>query len=76
MRINGEDYIARIDVEAFPNVNNYKTHNVEKIELIPKSAADVGPQPTAVDLESTLNQSISNSPNNVKLKDLGARVVS
>lgn len=51
-----------------------KTHNVEKIELIPKSAADVGPQPTAVDLESTLNQSVSNSQNNVKLKDLGADV--
>nr|DAG76600.1 MAG TPA: hypothetical protein [Caudoviricetes sp.] len=50
------------------------THNVEKIELIPKSAADVGPQPTAVDLESTLNQSVSNSQNNVKLKDLGADV--
>lgn len=74
VRINGEDYIARIDVEAFPNINNYKTHNVEKIELIPKSAADVGPQPTAVDLESTLNQSISNSQNNVKLKDLGADI--
>ncbi len=57
-----------------PNGNNYKTHNVEKIELIPKTAADVGPQPTAVDLESTLNQSISNSQNNVKLKDLGADV--
>ena len=57
-----------------PNGNNYKTNNVEKIELIPKSAADVGPQPTAVDLESTLNQSISNSQNNVKLKDLGADV--
>lgn len=51
-----------------------KTHNVEKIELIPKSAADVGPQPTAVDLESTLNQSVSNSQNNVNLKDLGADV--
>lgn len=51
-----------------------KTHNVEKIELIPKSAADVGPQPTAVDLESTLNQSVSNSQNNVKLKDLGSDV--
>ena len=50
------------------------THNVEKIELIPKSAADVGPKPTAVDLESTLNQSVSNSQNNVKLKDLGADV--
>lgn len=74
VRINGEDYIARIDVEAFPDVNNYKTHNVEKIELIPKSAADVGPQPTAVDLESTLNQSIPNFQNNVKLKDLGADV--
>lgn len=72
VKINGEDYIARIDVEAFPDVNNYKTHNVEKIELIPKSAADVGPQPTAVDLESTLNQSIQNFQDNVKLKDLGA----
>nr|DAG81064.1 MAG TPA: hypothetical protein [Caudoviricetes sp.] len=50
------------------------THNAKKIELIPKSAADVGPQPTAVDLESTLNQSVSNSQNNVKLKDLGADV--
>ena len=51
-----------------------KTHNAKKIELIPKSAADVGPQPTAVDLESTLNQSVSNSQNNVNLKDLGADV--
>lgn len=51
-----------------------KTHNAKKIELIPKSAADVGPQPTAVDLESTLNQSVSNPQNNVKLKDLGADV--
>lgn len=51
-----------------------KTHNAKKIELIPKSSADVGPQPTAVDLESTLNQSVSNPQNNVKLKDLGADV--
>lgn len=51
-----------------------KTHNAKKIELIPKSAADVGPQPTAVDLESTLNQSVSNPQNNVNLKDLGADV--
>lgn len=51
-----------------------KTHNAKKIELIPKSSADVGPQPTAVDLESTLNQSVSNPQNNVKLKDLDADV--
>lgn len=72
VKLGGEDYIAKIDVEAFPDVNNYKTHNVEKIELIPKTGADVGPQPTAADLKSTLKQSIPDSAENVKLKDLGA----
>lgn len=75
VKINGEDYIARIDVEAFPNVNNYKTHNIEKIELIPKSTTDVGPQPTAVDMKSTptpiVNDSLGNVNTNQPLKDLG-----
>lgn len=76
VKINGKDYVARIDVEAFPDVNNYKTHNIEKIELVPKSAADVGPQPTATDMKSALNQSINDSSNivNPNLKDLGADV--
>ena len=51
------------------------THNIEKIELAPKSTTDVGPQPTAVDMKSTptpiVNDSLGNVNTNQPLKDLG-----
>ena len=40
IRIDGKDYVARFDVEVFPDVNNYKSHDVvhdiKNIDLIPK----------------------------------------
>lgn len=32
--INGQDYIAKFDVEALPDVNNYRTHQIVKIDLV------------------------------------------
>ena len=32
--INGQDYIAKFDVEALPDVNNFRTHQIVKIDLI------------------------------------------
>ena len=45
--INGEDYVARFDVEVVPGANNYRTHQVIKIDLTPAEASLVGPSPTA-----------------------------
>lgn len=57
------------------------TNEVNKIDLIPKSAADVGPEPTATDLKPSLNKIITSNSDTVKpekanktLKDLGADV--
>ena len=57
------------------------TNEVNKIDLIPKSAADVGPEPTATDLKPSLNRIITSNSDTVKpekanktLKDLGADV--
>ncbi|WP_425755088.1 hypothetical protein ACPW7J_09450 [Ihubacter sp. rT4E-8] len=47
IRIGDTDYIARFDVEVFPDVNNYKAHEVKEINLEPKTGADIGPEPTA-----------------------------
>lgn len=51
--IDGEDYIAKFDVEAFPSRNNYKTHQLVKMELSQTAHADVGPAPTALTAETT-----------------------
>lgn len=55
------------------------TNEVNKIDLIPKSAADVGPEPTATDLKPSLNKIITSNSDTIKpekanktLKDLGA----
>lgn len=62
VKINGENYVATFDVEVFPNVNNYRTHQVTKIELTKTPAADVGPEPTATRAMTALSDnSISNS---------------
>lgn len=57
------------------------TNEVNKIDLIPKSAADVGPEPTATDLKPSLNRIVTHNSDTVKpekanktLKDLGADV--
>lgn len=57
------------------------TNEVNKIDLIPKSAADVGQEPTATDLKPSLNKIITSNSDTVKpekanktLKDLGADV--
>lgn len=57
------------------------TNEVNKIDLIPKSAADVGPEPTATDLKPSLNKIITSNSDTAKpekanktLKDLGADV--
>ncbi len=62
VKINGENYVASFDVEVFPNVNNYRTHQVTKIELTKAPAADVGPEPTATRaMTAPSDNSISNS---------------
>ena len=77
IRIDGKDYVARFDVEVFPDVNNYKSHDVvhdiKNIDLIPKSAAVVGPEPTATEIGKGLKYNISETGEKVNgFKDLGA----
>lgn len=72
IKIDGKDYIAKFDVEVFPDVNNYKAHDVvhdiKKIDLVPESGAVVGPEPTAADSKSSLEDIISNNTSEVKLR--------
>ena len=43
--INGADYIAKFDVEVLPMANNYRTHQITKIDLTPDGAKHPGPAP-------------------------------
>ena len=52
VRIAGSPYVVSFDVEVFPNVNNYRTHRINKIELSPVSNADPGPVPGASETET------------------------
>lgn len=70
VKIGKEDYVVSFDVEVFPNVNNYRTHQVTKIDLTKVSDADVGPEPTAKETHASLSaNSISDSAENVKAND-------
>lgn len=52
VEINGQPYIARFDVEVVPGANNYRTHQVIKMDLTPVEASLVGPAPTASSVTS------------------------
>ncbi len=73
--INGESYIAKFDVEVVPGANNYRTHQVVKMDLTPTEASLVGPEPTASSAASSpiegtrplnANDSIAQGAENVK----------
>lgn len=73
--INGESYIAKFDVEVVPGANNYRTHQVVKMDLAPTEASLVGPEPTASSAASSpvegtrplnANDSIAQGAENVK----------
>lgn len=73
--INGESYIAKFDVEVVPGANNYRTHQVVKMDLTPTEASLVGPEPTASSAASSpvegtrplnTNDSIAQGTENVK----------
>lgn len=73
--INGESYIAKFDVEVVPGANNYRTHQVVKMDLTPTEASLVGPEPTASSAASSpvegtrplnVNDSIAQGAENVK----------
>ena len=73
--INGESYIAKFDVEVVPGANNYRTHQVVKMDLTPTEASLVGPKPTASSATSSpvegtrplnVNDSIAQGAENVK----------
>ena len=73
--INGESYIAKFDVEVVPGANNYRTHQVVKMDLTPTEASLVGPEPTASSAASSpvegtrplnANNSIAQGAENVK----------
>ena len=73
--INGESYIAKFDVEVVPGANNYRTHQVVKMDLTPTEASLVGPEPTASSAVSSpvegtrplnANDSIAQGAENVK----------
>ena len=75
VEINGKQYIASFDVEVEPNVNNYRTHKLIKMDLNEVSGPDVGPAPTATETHSSpvegtrplnTNDSIAQGAENVK----------
>lgn len=43
--INGQNFIAKFDVEVLPMANNYRTHQIIKIDLTPDGAKHPGPTP-------------------------------
>ncbi|MET0017149.1 hypothetical protein [Oscillibacter sp.] len=47
INVGGKQYVVTFDVEAFPNVNNYKTHRVQNMELSEVSSAGTGQKPAA-----------------------------
>lgn len=75
VEINGKQYIASFDVEAFPDKNNYRTHKLNEIELSSTVSADTGRDPAAntmrtAPVEGTrplnANDSIAQGTENVK----------
>ena len=42
-----DDWIVRFDVEVLPYVNNYRTHQIVKMDLIPPGGSLAGPAPAA-----------------------------
>lgn len=75
VEINDKQYIASFDVEVEPNVNNYRTHKLIKMDLNEVSGPDVGPAPTATETHSSpvegtrplnANDSIAQGAENVK----------
>ncbi len=49
IEISEKAYIASFDVEVEPNVNNYRTHKLIKIDLKEIPSLDAGPAPTAAE---------------------------
>ncbi len=45
IEIDGRTYIAKFDVEAYPTVNNYRTHQIAKIDLTQAKGRLAGPAP-------------------------------
>lgn len=50
--INGQTFIARFDVEVLPDVNNFRTHQIVKMDLTPVEGSLAGPAPAAASGES------------------------
>ena len=50
--INGKEYIAAFSVDVEPNVNNYRTHRIEKMDLKEAPSLDTGTTPAAAELHS------------------------
>lgn len=75
VQINGTDYIAKFDVEVLPGANNYRTHQVIKMDLTPAEARLAGPAPVPSSAASSpvegtrplnANDSIAQGAKNVK----------
>ena len=75
VQINGTDYIAKFDVEVLPGANNYRTHQVIKMDLTPAEARLAGPSPVPSSAASSpvegtrplnANDSIAQGAENVK----------
>lgn len=73
--IGGESFVAKFDVEVYPFNNNYRTHQVIKMDLTPAEGSLVGPKPTASSAVSSpvegtrplnVNDSIAQGAENVK----------
>lgn len=47
VNINGQPYIAKFDVEVYPFNNNYRTHQIVKIDLTSAEGSLAGPAPAA-----------------------------
>lgn len=76
VNISGKNYVVSFDVEVFPNVNNYRTHQITKIDLSEVPDADVGPVPTAKETTTSPDNKISENSTNVKSVDAKWKAIS
>lgn len=69
--IGGTDFVAKFDVEVLPGANNYRTHQIVKMDLTPAEASLAGPAPAASSTVSgPLDPTVAQENSGVKGEDM------
>ena len=73
--IGGTDFVAKFDVEVLPGANNYRTHQIVKMDLTPAEASLAGPAPAASSTVSgPLDPTVAQENSGVKGEDMRSGV--